>query len=747
MSAFLPRTNSAAQIALTDQVSRGAASHLVLIDISGAAPNILAAVSRNMAARLRPQRDFIDVQNGDKHSADGITNYFVHHRYLLASNVNPEMFTVSGLHTALEGDISLLGTDIGGLVQSTLASDPTGEMLTLADQFQKPPSPRIVDGVWVSPDAKNALLLVTTRAPGFDVGQQQHALTLIQNAFASAKANTLAASNVQIRETGPGVFAVDIRNTTKTDVTRLSILASAGAVTLLFFAYRAPLMLVLGLLPVISGALAATAAVSLVFGFVHGVTLGFGVTLIGESLDYAIYLFTQTGRNEEAKDTLRRIWPILWLGAIISIIGFSAMVFSSFVGFSQLGLFSIVGLSVAICVTHFVLPALIPKGFVARGSTAFATPIVMLINHKSRLIPFTVLIVLIASTALMLHRGGMWDGNLQNLSPVPQNLQVLDQILRHDLHVPNSRYFAVFQANSEQHALQDSESIAPILQDLVAKGRLTSFGLPSSILPSERAQLTRQASLPDAVVLHRNLDQALIGLPFRPETFSPFFADVAHTRNSKLITQSSLPKPLSLEVQSMLMKDQDGWIVLAPLLTVSEPRNISSTFSNSPKVHVVLLDLNVVSANLLKIFQRDATTLACVGCGFISVTLIIGLRSLRRAVRVALPLASSVIVTASLLIFNDGKLSIFMVVGFLLIVAVGSNYCLFFERLPQMPEARVRALASVVLANSCTVSAYGLMSFSRIPVLHDIGATVAMGTFLTLLFGAIISTPRREFLS
>jgi predicted exporter len=83
-----------------------------------------------------------------------------------------------------------------------------------------------------------------------------------------------------------------------------------------------------------------------------------------------------------------------------------------------------------------------------------------------------------------------------------------------------------------------------------------------------------------------------------------------------------------------------------------------------------------------------------------------------------------------------------MVVGFLLLVAVGSNYCLFFERMAHDDGTKSRAVASVVLANLCTVSAYGLMSFSHIPVLHDIGMTVALGTFLSLIFGAVLSPPR-----
>ena len=76
----------------------------------------------------------------------------------------------------------------------------------------------------------------------------------------------------------------------------------------------------------------------------------------------------------------------------------------------------------------------------------------------------------------------------------------------------------------------------------------------------------------------------------------------------------------------------------------------------------------------------------------------------------------------------------------LLTVAVGSNYCLFFERQAKEGETRERTLASLVLANCCTVIGFGVLSFSGIPVLHGIGGTVAVGAFLSLIFGAILIT-------
>lgn len=737
MGAFLPRANSDAQSALTDQATNGAASHLILLGLTGAPAPVLAALSEGLAARLRQRNEFIDVANGDDASFAGVRDFVWRNRYLLSADVTADRFTVDGLHAALENDLFLLGSDMGGMVQDSLSSDPTGEILSLMGKLQTGGGPRTLAGVWVSADGRQALLLVHSVAAGFDVDGQQQDLATISAAFDAARAAVPEAADTRLVETGPGVFAVRIRNTTKGDVTRLSMLATAGAAGLLLFAYRSPLVLLLGLLPVASGALAAVAAVALRFGFVHGVTLGFGVTLIGESVDYAIYLFTQTAPGERAEDTLVRIWPTLRLGAATSVVGFSAMLFSSFTGFAQLGLFSITGLVAAAGVTRFVLPHLVPHGFFAPGSGVMARPLLAVQARRGWLRALVVVAVLAGGAALLLHQGELWDSNLADLSPVPAADQAADQALRHDMGVPDERYFVVFRANGEQAALEESESLFVILQGLRARGALGSFDMPSSILPSAKVQRQRQAAIPDDVTLRGRFAQAVAGMPFRADAFAPFFPDAARARTGPVLTESSLPPALALRLSSMLMQGNGGWTVTAPLRGVSDPSAIAAAIA-AAQPGAQFVDLNQESVALLRIFQRDATRLAVIGSVAILAVLLVGLRSPARVLAVAAPLAAAVIVTAALLTLGGEKLSIFMVVGFLLIVAVGSNYCLFLERRERDAGMRERAAASVVLANSCTVAAYGLMSLSRIPVLHDIGMTVAIGTFLSLYFGAAL---------
>jgi predicted exporter len=740
MAAFLPHSASMAQKALTDQVNSGAASHLVLAAIVGAPPRILAAVSLGLASRLRQQPAFIGVANGDDASFAQTRDFVWHNRYLLSDTVTADQFSVAGLHRALENDVGLLGSDLGVLLQASLPSDPTGEGLTLMHQLAAGPGPQSRDGVWFSADGGRALLLLHTAAPGFNIEGQEKALTLLRAAFEQTRAMVPGAGAVRLLETGPGVFAVRIRDTTKHDVMRLSLLASIGAACLLLFAYRSPRVLLLGLLPVASGALAAMAAVALNFGFLHGVTLGFGVTLIGESLDYPIYLFTQTMRGEQADDTLARIWPTLRLGALTSVVGFGAMLFSNFVGFAQLGLFSIVGLITAACVTRFVLPHLLPQAFFAAGADVLATPALAVMRHRGWMRLIVVLVVTSSALALVTRHRPLLDNNLGDLSPIPAADQKLDRSLRRDLGVSDLRYVVVYKSTTEQQALQTSEALAGALRRSLTEHQLAGFDVPTTTLPSEAMQRRRQAALPEPNLLRARFTEASSGMPFRPDTFAPFFSDVAKARAAPLLTQATLPPDLALRLQSMLTHGHDGWTVMAPLSGVTSPSGLAASIASARLAGVQLIDLDHQSDQLLRTFQRDATLLASIGSFAVLVVLSIGLRSARRVLAVAAPLAAAIITTAALLTLDGGTLSIFMIVGFLLIIAVASNYCLFFNQQAPDRETQRRSVASIVLANLCTVSAYGLMTMSHLPVLHDIGMTVAMGTFLSMLFAAAIST-------
>ena len=146
--------------------------------------------------------------------------------------------------------------------------------------------------------------------------------------------------------------------------------------------------------------------------------------------------------------------------------------------------------------------------------------------------------------------------------------------------------------------------------------------------------------------------------------------------------------------------------------------------------------------NRIDVF-RGLVRLAAGGLVAIVLLLLIALRGAARVMRVVAPLALSVLVVAGLLVALGHALTILHVVGMLLIVAVGSNYALFFDRAATHPDegSVPLTLSSLVLANLATVIAFGVLACSSLPVLADLGSTVAPGTLLALLFAGMLASP------
>ncbi|MDH3320123.1 MAG: MMPL family transporter, partial [Betaproteobacteria bacterium] len=510
LTAFLPRTPSPAQQLLVDQLRDGAVGRVMLIAIEGADAAARAALSRDLGARLRADPRFAHIANGAAQGMERERALLFDHRYVLSPTVTPERFSAEGLREAIEETLDLVASSAGGLAQALLPRDPTGEMARLAvTQLAEGPRPALSGGVWASRDGERALLLARTAAAGADTDAQEAAMQAVADAFDTAAKRT-DSPQARLRMTGASVFAVESRATIKREVARVALLGVALIAALLLWAYRSPTALLLGLLPVLTGALVGVAAVALGFGVVHGVTLGFGATLIGEAVDYAIYLFVQTGAAHASRDAwLAEFWPTIRLGVFTSMIGFAALLLSGFPGLAQLGLYSVCGLAAAALFTRFVLPLLLPAGFRVRELSALGERFARWRAAAGRwrwLVP-----VLCAAAVLVLftQRGALWATDLSGLSTINAEDQAFDGRLRADLGAADARYLAVATGRDEQEALRAAERVAAALRPLVAQGVIAGFDSPARYLPSDATQEARAASLPDPRELRARLAQAL----------------------------------------------------------------------------------------------------------------------------------------------------------------------------------------------------------------------------------------------
>lgn len=755
LSAFLPRSPTPAQQLLLDQITDGLASRLILVGIAGADAPTRARLSKQIAQHLRADPAFASVNNGEPVSAERDRAFLFNNRYLLSPAVTPARFSVDGLHAALSDSIDLLASPAGLLVKSLLPRDPTGEMVQLLDQLNGGTRPRMVDGAWASRDGARALMLIQTRASGADTDAQQRAMAVIRQAFDTAPSATPAAKLVM---TGPGVFSVTSRDTIKSQVSRLSIISVALIATLLLLVYRSFTALALGFLPVISGALAGIAAVSLGFGAVHGITLGFGTALIGEAVDYSIYLFVQSDQGgSDQQDWIKRFWPTIRLGVLTSIFGFASLLLSGFPGLAQLGLYSIAGLIAAATVTRCVLPHLLSANFRIHDVSAIGLVLSRLVQRAAALRWAAAILLLAACAILVQHRASLWNDQISSLSPVSQADLALDASLRADMGAPDVRYLVVVSGASQESVLQSSEQVSTVLQTQVDQGELAGFESPSRYLPSIATQRARQASLPHSTELETRLAQAVQGLPVRAQLFAPFLADVAAARSQPLLQASDLEQTsMAMALDALLIQRDRHWSVLLPLtapegVSINASR-IRAALSATGLSSVLFVDMKAESDRLYSGYLHEAILLSLGGLVALIGLLLWVFRSPMRVLRIVAPLAAAVItVTAGLAVFGQ-QLIILHLVGLLLVVAIGSNYALFFDRADHPPgegamvEAKPiahtispRTLASMLFANLTTVAGFGLLAFSNVSILQAMGVTVAPGVILALIYSAIFA--------
>ena len=472
--------------------------------------------------------------------------------------------------------------------------------------------------------------------------------------------------------------------------------------------------------------------------------LALGATLIGEAVDYAIYLFTQTAPNSPVRRTMERIWPTLRLGVLTSVCGFSVMLLSSFEGFAQLGLFTIVGLVVAACVTRWVLPAMLPAGFTGVQQSRTMMRIATLGTHGRRLRPGIVVLALAAAISLALGQGPFWAGDLSSLSPVPPAEQQLDQSLRHDMRAPEATTLIVIRKPDQNAALEAAERITRALAPMLRRGGLAGIDSPARYLPSAAVQRERQSALPVGATLQAELDAALDGLPFQSGLFGPFVADVDRERSMALINRGDLDEgALSLKLDSLLLRQGDGWTATLSLRGVTAPAAMAQAIVGEPDA--ILVNLRTESDRLLQVYLREGVSLASFGAAAIGLLLLVSL---------AFPAAAS----------SGHRAACGGRCGHVRGAPAGwpcpvdlqpvwraAGGCDRVQLLPFLSTgstpirlARRGYWYRLLLANGCTVMGFGVLALSHTPVLHDMGMPVAVGTFLSLLFAAIFMSPPQE---
>ncbi|MCB5188043.1 MMPL family transporter [Methylobacillus caricis] len=528
--------------------------------------------------------------------------------------------------------------------------------------------------------------------------------------------------------TGTVFYADAARASAEREVHNISMVSLAGMLLLLYLVFRSIRPLALGLLSVGFGISAAVAVTLAVYGEIHLITLVFGASLIGEAIDYAIQYFAAhlgAGSDWDPMKGLRRIGAGLTVALITSLMGYGTLALAPFPALSQIALFALVGLTSAWLSVFLLLPALLRKPNRRNPETAVALPQKILLEWQHRI---SARACLLAAGLLLLLAIPGWlqlkaNDDVHLLIARSPELVGQEEAIRRIIGFDNSSQFFLVEGEDIEQLLQHEEALHKQLSQLVEKNVLTGYQGIAAFVPSKRRQAENRALWSKTVFADENrLTQVLEEAGLRDEVAVAQVAGFKASASSMLEIEPWLQQPLSTPFHHLwLGQTRQGYAAIVLPQGIRNLEQLRAVAASLP--HVTFVD-KAGSVTALFHQYRQWSSLWLLGAiGLIFLVLCLRYRW-QQSMIILLPTVLAMVLTLSLFGYLHIALTLFNMMGLMLVLGVGVNYAIFLREGGAHASA---TLAGVLLSAGTTLLSFGMLAFSSMPALSSFGMTLLIG--------------------
>lgn len=715
IDAFLPAPADARQAMAMDQIGSGTGGRLIFAAISGARPDRLSEASQQLADRWRSLESVTRVDNGQLSAGSELIELLMQHRFVLLPDVERRT-KPEAVKAALQDRLSELAL-AGRQAREMVRADPLGLVPAIAEGLTPSAELNTINGIWLDGEGERALLLVVSAHPPFAVAEQAELIGQLRQQFDETDQGTLT-----LTLAGAPIITADSAERSRADALRLSLFGSLFLLAVLLWAWRSPLLLVAGAIPLASGVVCGLLAVAFLFdGRVHGLTLAFGFTLLGVALDYPVHLMTHSARRRELGGGNIRI-P-LFLGAASTVIAYLAVSASASPGLAQMGAFSAAGLAAA-AVATLLLPRL------AVRPPAYLPQRIRTGPRAPWLPAGAGLLALLVVVGLGPER---WSNDLSRLSPVDSELLAADFELRQQLGGGDVRYLLMISDASLETTLQDTETLSGHLKDAVNQNLLSGWQAVTDLVPSRKRQQQRLAAWPSAERMTARLTAA--DQRFTADAFAPFI-DALHQTNqaSPPVTPATWQStPLASRVDALLAETEHGWRSIIAPVGLQDPGALAEWLDRRD-LNAELIDLRATSESMVAAWRHDAGLSLAVALVLIAGFLWIRTRKLVLTGRIMLPPLAATACVAAIMSVVDGGLTLVHLIGALLAAGVGLDFSLFANLRSAKADDALRTNHAINICALSTGGVFLILGQSDIGMLRMLGLTIALGVLLSWLF-------------
>lgn len=525
---------------------------------------------------------------------------------------------------------------------------------------------------------------------------------------------------VEVLKAGVIFFASDTSKSIEADISLIGLISGISALLLIIFIFRSFYAVGFVLLTVSIGFMYAVLACFFIFPKVYILTLAFGTSLIGMSVDYCLYWLTAS--IDDGKNPLERrryLLPGMFLALITTAIGYFLMAITPFPVLSQMAVFSIAGISAAWLTVVLIFPYVNKLRFSANSSFALVN-FIQAKNYRISVAARRVMIVVMILLSVYGILASRPNDNIRSLANFDKELIAQQMKTSEILDLPSPSQFFIVSGSTEEEVLVRAEQLTLQLDKLVEDGVIAGYQSLTRFIPSTAMQnaaskaYASQGKENAAKQIAKEFDMGPAWVQSQNQINAPLTID--EVRDTPLYNRLSYlwfaSDTSSMKSTAVLLTGVSGAESVGKLSKLADP-NIS--WVDKPQ------EISDVFARYRSLFSY------VIALGYLLTFVAIYLKYGRSAWRAVLPPILATCITLGILTIAGEAITLMTVIAFALLLGVGTDYGIF---LLQYPSDK-RVLLSISIAALMTLISFGSLTLSSVPAIHSFG--------IALLFGVLIS--------
>ena len=531
--------------------------------------------------------------------------------------------------------------------------------------------------------------------------------------------------DVEINTSGMIFHAKAGADSARSEVSTIGLGSVLGIILLLLLAFRSPSPLLLCLLSVGTGIFAGDIVTVAIFGQIHVITLVFGASLTGVSIDYSFHYMAEwlrEGKSWSPLKGLRHVMPGISLGLGTSLLGYIPMLATPFPGLQQMAVFSSAGLLGAWLTVVLAYPFLLKKPYLRDNSRNWPLPVVdRILSVWKKYLPeqrTRWLIALIPLCALTLPSLSTDDDIRQLQSRVPELVEADDRVSEIMGSLGDNRFFLV-RGLTQEDLLVNTENLALALTSAVEQGSLGGFRTISSVLPSQQSQQENYHKV--STMFSERLPQLWQHVGFSEAGQEQAQTLFREAEAKRLTPEAWAGSPGSDMYEHLWLGEFEGeYFTAALLFELSEDWD---AYELESLTGVEFID---ITGNTSELFGRYRVLMGWLLTGaYTLISLLLVVRyGMAGTFKVVFPPLLSVLLTLSLLTISGEVINLFHILALIMVLGIGIDYTLFFH---EAGKERRYTFMAITLSAITTILSFGLLALSATAAIQGFGLTVLTG--------------------